>query len=346
MKYQSSVLVEVYRNNLVESLHRGRLSIANPQGKELFKLGYSQEMTFMRSGAKPFQLLPLIEEGIAEIYNFTDKELAVMASSHDGEPIHLEAVRSILKKIGLDESYLKCGSHLPLSEKYSYELICKGIEPSPIHNNCSGKHAAMLAMAVAGRYSLDDYFLPQHPIQKLILKNLSELAELRQKDIAVATDGCGVPVFALPLYNIAVLYARLANPSDLEERRRTALKKISEAMRAHPEMVGGSEGNLCTDLMRAFSDKLVAKWGSEGFFGISILPLALKKYKSGVGIAIKIEDGNSDRALGPTVIEVLVQLGFINKELLKKYKHIHNPEILNHRKEVVGQVKACFSIGH
>ncbi len=346
MEYQSSVLVKIYRNTLVESLHRGRLSIADPQGNELIKLGNSREITFMRSGAKPFQLLSLVEEGIAERYNFTDKELAVMASSHNGEPIHVEAVRSILKKIALDESYLKCGSHFPLSEKYSNELKCKGIEPSPIHNNCSGKHSAMLALAVARGYSLDDYFLPEHPIQKLILKNLSELAELPQREIALATDGCGVPVFALPLYKIAVIYAKLANPSNLEERRNAALKKISEAMRSHPEMVGGSKGRLCTDLMRSFPDKLVAKWGSEGFFGISILPATINKYNHGIGIALKIEDGNSDRALGPAVIEVLRQIGLIDIESLKELKCIHNPKILNHRKEAVGQIKACFSFAH
>jgi L-asparaginase II len=331
-------LVEVTRGGRVESIHYGAVAVVDAQGRLVAHAGDPDLTTYLRSAAKPFQLLPLVESGGADRFGFNDKELAVMAASHSGEPRHLEAVRAILEKIGLDERALLCGAHWPLSEETARMLREAGREPAPIDNNCSGKHASMLAQCAARGLSTHDYLDRRHPIQVTILETLGALCGIEPDAIGVGIDGCSVPCFALPLQACGLAFARLADPSGLPEPRRSAVRRIAQAMMAYPEMVGG-EGRLDTDLMRAAPGRLVCKGGAEGYHGVGIV-------KGGLGLAIKIVDGNGQRAGGPVVVEALRQLGALDNLMLDTLHRHHAPVVKNHRGLEVGEVRPVFKLAY
>jgi L-asparaginase II len=329
-------LVEVTRGGRVESIHYGAVAVVDAQGRLVAHAGDPDLTTYLRSAVKPFQLLPLVESGGADRFGLSDEELAVMAASHSGEPRHLDTVRGILEKIGLGESALQCGAHWPLSEESARMLREAGREPAPIYNNCSGKHAGMLAQCAARGLSTHDYLDPRHPIQIAILDTLAALCHVDSGAIGVAMDGCSAPCFAIPLRACALAFARLADPSGLPEPRRSAVHRIARAMMAYPEMVGG-EGRLDTDLMRAAPGRLVCKGGAEGYHGIGVV-------KSGLGIAIKIVDGNGQRAGGPAAIEALRQMGVLDGGKVESLRKYHRPAVRNHRGLEVGEVRPVFEL--
>ncbi len=354
-------MVEVTRGGRVESEHHGAIAVVDSSGKLIAHVGAVELTAFLRSSAKPFQLLPLIESGAAGRFNFTDRELAVMAASHSGEPRHVEAVQSILNKIGLSEAALQCGAHAPFNADAAKALRAAGQAPTALHNNCSGKHAGMLAQALARGLSLHDYLEPNHPIQITIRQTLAELSDVAFDDIRIGVDGCSVPCFALPLKNAALAFARLAaayrrgaenagnNSQNLREpgvsgviseARRIALARVVQVMIEHPEMVGG-EGRLDTDLIRTANGCLVSKGGAEGYQGIGIVP---NHGQPALGIAIKVADGNGQRGGHPVVIEVLKQLGLLNEEQLVTLKSYHTWTMTNHRGIEVGEVRANFKL--
>ena len=221
-------------------------------------------VSYLRSSAKPFQLLPLVESGAADRFGFTDAELAVMAGSHSGEPRHVAAVQSILNKIGLSEEALQCGVHAPFNADSAKALRAAGREPTALYNNCSGKHSGMLAQAVDRGLSTHDYLDPQHPVQITIRQRLAELGGITFDEIGVGVDGCSAPCFAMPLRAAALAFARLA------EARESGLHRVARVMMDYPEMVAG-EGRLDTDLMRAVPGRVVSKGGAEGYHGMGVI---------------------------------------------------------------------------
>jgi L-asparaginase II len=258
--FETSLLVEVTRGGRVESEHRGAIAVVDAGGQLIAQVGDAQLVSYLRSSAKPFQLLPLIESGAADRFGFTDAELALIAGSHSGEPRHVAAMQSILNKIGLPASALQCGVHVPFNPDSARALRAAGREPTVLHNNCSGKHAGMLAQAIDRGLSTADYLDPQHPVQAAIRQRLTELAELPAKQIYVGVDGCSAPCFAMPLQASALAFAKLA------DAKSGALQRMARVMRTYPEMVAG-EGRLDTDLMRAVPQCLVSKGGAEGYHG-------------------------------------------------------------------------------
>jgi len=329
-------LVEVMRGACVESIHFGAVAVVDAHGDLVAHVGDPDWVTYLRSSAKPFQLLPLVESGAADHFGFTDKELAVMAASHSGEPRHVETVQGILTRIGLSERALQCGSHEPHSPESMRILREAGRAPTPIYNNCSGKHAGMLAQAVYHGWSTSDYLEPRHPMQERIRRTLAEMSDVAPDEIAIGVDGCSVPCFALPLRACALAFARLADPSGLPAPRRYAAERVVTAMTAHPEMVAG-ENRLDTDLMRAAQGRIVSKGGAEGYHGMAIR-------STGLGIAIKIVDGNGQRGTGPAVIEVLRQLGALDDDALTALSKYHGPITTNHRGIETGEVKAVVKL--
>ncbi|HHV71280.1 MAG TPA: asparaginase [Clostridia bacterium] len=329
------ILVEVSRSGVVESRHYGSIAVVNRKGKLIASAGDPELVTFIRSAAKPIQAVPLVESGAADRFGFTPKELAVMTGSHSGEDIHTEAVRSILKKIGLDENSLLCGIHQPFSKEVQSSLALKGEKPGPVHNNCSGKHGAMLSLAVHLGYSIRNYTALEHPVQQIMLEEISYFTGVDKNRIRLGLDGCGVPVFGVSLLGMASAFSKLAWMDGLPEAKKEAVGRIVRAMQDYPEMVAGSD-RLCTELFRNTGRKLVLKYGSEAVYCLGHLP-------SGVGIAIKVEDG-SDRALGPVVIETLWKLGFLTYEELVKLRHFHRPQIRNHRGDPVGEVRPVVKL--
>ncbi|HEY4722730.1 MAG TPA: asparaginase, partial [Anaerolineae bacterium] len=199
MSFKTETLVEVTRGGRVESEHRGVIAVVDATGKLIAHVGDVDLISFLRSSAKPFQALPLVESGAADRFGFTDQELAIIAGSHSGEARHIEVAQSILSKIGLKEDALQCGIHVPFSPESAQRLRESGQAPTPIYNNCSGKHAGMLAQAISRSLSTHDYLDPNHPVQVSIRRTLADLAEISFDEVGVGIDGCSAPNFALPL---------------------------------------------------------------------------------------------------------------------------------------------------
>jgi L-asparaginase II len=330
-----TILVEVRRSGIVESVHRGSIAVVDREGRLIASAGDPHLVSFLRSAAKPIQALPVIELGAADRFGFTAQELAVMTGSHSGEENHLLAVKGILDKIGVGEEGLQCGVHQPYGQEARQCLARDGLKPRTVHCNCSGKHAAMLSLAVHLGYPIKNYIALNHPVQQLMLEEISWFTGLDKGEIKLGLDGCGVPVFGVGLDRMALAFSRLAWQNDLPPSKGEAAKRIVQAMQDYPEMVAG-KGRLCTDLLQTTGDKLVVKFGAEAVYCIGHLP-------SGVGIGIKIEDG-SERALGPVVIESLWKLGFLTHEQLVRLRGYHQPRIRNHRDEPVGELKAVFNL--
>jgi L-asparaginase II len=336
-------LVEVWRGPIVESRHNGHLIAVDGNGKTLAALGTPDTVTYIRSSGKPFQAIPLVASGAADRFGFTEKEIAIACGSHSGEEIHVETVRSMLGKIGLDEGALKCGIHEPFSAEVVRALAKSQQQPSVLQNNCSGKHAGMLALARHVGAPTETYDEATHPVQKLIAETVSKFSNVPAEEIATGVDGCAVPVFGISVRAMALMYARLVQPpADLEPEVRDACRRIVDAMIDFPEMVGGSKDRLDTELIRAGKGRLISKIGAEGVYTVGVLPCA--EWPNGFGFALKIEDGDDRRARPPAVIEALRQFGILQESELTALSSYAPTAITNRRGERVGEARAAFSL--
>jgi len=336
-------LVEVTRGHLIESRHRGHIVAVDAGGQIIAQLGAPEIITYLRSSAKPHQAVPLVASGAAERFNFTQQEIAISCGSHSGEAIHTQTVAAMLHKIGLDESALKCGTHEPFSREAAREMRERGLRPNVLQNNCSGKHAGMLALALHLGAETKSYDSPDNPVQKMIRETVAEFSDIALEEIAIGVDGCGVPVFGIPVRAMALMYARLVAPLEsFDDETRAACERIVAAMTAHPEMVGGTVERLDTELMRATNGQLISKVGAEGVYTVGVLPS--KEWPRGLGLALKIEDGEDRRARPTVVIEALRQLGVLPTEALHALAPYHSFPVQNHRGDKVGEVRAAFEL--
>jgi L-asparaginase II len=336
-------LVKVTRGGITESRHRGHVVAVEPDGTIAAYLGAAETVTYLRSSAKPHQAIPLVASGAADRFGFTDREIALACASHSGEPIHTEVAASMLRKIGLEPKALKCGLHEPFSLEATRRLREKGEQPNVLQNNCSGKHAGMLALALHLGAPTETYDEPNHPVQLAIGKTVSQFSGIAIEDIAVGTDGCGVPVFGITVKGMALMYARLvATPAEFDEETRNACKRIVMAMTSYPELIGGSSDRLDTEIMRAAPGRLVSKVGAEGVYTVGVLPC--DDWPRGLGIALKIEDGDDHRARPTVVIESLSQLGILANESLEAVARYAFFPVRNRRGDVVGEVAPEFKL--
>jgi L-asparaginase II len=336
---QPEILASVIRGETIESIHRGHLIILDGEGNEMTTLGDPETITFIRSSAKPFQAIPFLMSGAAERFGFLENEIALACASHSGEEIHVRLAENMLRKIGLSESDLKCGVQLPFNEQRAEEMICSGEKPSQLHNNCSGKHVAMLAFAKHSGAAVETYDALENPIQQAILETVSEFTEIASEKISIGIDGCAAPNFALPLRAMAKGFAKLIfPPKSFDADLREACRRIITAMMDYPELVGGSE-RLDTILMQAARGKFISKVGAEGVWLCGVLPSP--RWKKGLSIAVKIEDGDDKRARAVVSIEVLRQLGIFDAEKLKDYSPL---PLKNRRGDTVGKVRASFNL--
>ena len=324
------VLVEVYRNKVLESFHRGVVCVVDNDGKIIYSEGDVNQICYPRSAMKFLQVLPLIENGGIERFNFTLEEIAIMCGSHNSEAEHLRVVNSILRKIGLDKDRLFCGPQYPTSKKDADELIRKNEKPQHIHNNCSGKHAGMLALCVLLEVPTDDYINPDHPIQRMILNVCSEMYEYEKDKIVIAKDGCSAPIFSIPVYNQAVGFKNFVSPEKFSEKRKEACKIVIEAISKYPFMIAGSK-RYCTDMMKICAPKIIGKTGAEGVFC-----LGLPEQK--VGVCIKIDDGKMlpQYNVAQAFIEAT---DLFSNETLQPLHHYLQEDILNFNKFIVGEIK-------
>lgn len=347
-------LLEITRGQLVESLHAGSIAVVDSSGKLLASYGDPASVAFLRSSAKPFQALPFVEGGGMERYDFTERELAISCASHLGGDMHVQTVEAMQKKIGIDESYLQCGVHLPDDIPAFKRLIVQGESPTPNRNNCSGKHTMMLACAKMRGVSLENYLAPDHPVQRDILAALSDLCLMPPQEISVGIDGCSAPNFAMPLFNAALGVARLCDPRELNETRATACRKIVSAMTSHPEMVSGP-GEFDCELMKIGRGKIICKRGAEGFQIIGLAPGALEGNSLGIGVAFKALDGDASRiganleaysrVRPPVTLEILRQLGVLSIEQQQTLSAFGPVRALrNLRGLTVGQLRPAFTL--
>jgi L-asparaginase II len=320
----SQPVLELARAKVVEAVHFGSIAVVDSTGKLLHSWGDPRLIAFLRSSAKPFQILPFVERGGVEHFQYTQKELSISCASHETARIHLDTVREIQARIGVEERYLQCGPHLPGDADMFKTVVKQDIKPTANFNNCSGKHTAMLACAKMRGLPLENYLDPSHPIQQDILAVISEMCGIEKEDIELGVDGCSAPNFALPLFNAALGMARLCDPRGLNETRAVACKKVTAAMTAYPEMVA-NHGEFDTELMKAGAGKIVTKRGAEGFQIVGLMPGVYGE--NGVGIAMKIVDGDaahmdnelvsSNRVRPAVAIEILRQLNALDESQLK-----------------------------
>jgi L-asparaginase II len=289
------VLVELWRGDIVESFHRGAYVVVDAQGAVLRQGGDVDRPVYARSAVKGLQALPLVASGAAERFGLADAELALACASHGGQPEHVATARSMLAKAGLDADVLECGIHWPSNELAARALAANGETPCALHNNCSGKHSgfACLGALMAGdadkaRGLLRGYVEPEHVVMREISASLESATGVRLADAPRATDGCSIPTFGIPLRALALAFARFGTGAGLTRERALAATRLREAVAATPLMVAGT-GRLDTRLMAHFGARLFCKVGAEGVYCATLPEL-------GLGIALKMDDGNTARA--------------------------------------------------
>jgi L-asparaginase II len=325
----AQALVVVTRGSIVESEHYICYAVVDAQQRILESNGDIDRPVYMRSSAKPLIATAMVASGAADRFGLTDEEIAIAAGSHSGEPYHIDAVRSILSKAGLNESALRCGAHAPTYQPAADALCLAGELPKPIHNNCSGKHAGILALALQLHADPDGYLSPDHPAQREILRVCAALLSVKPQILVIGVDGCGIPVIAVALKTAAYFYARLGDPSLFPSELASALGRVRNAMIAYPQFVAGTN-RFDTDLMIATRPKVLAKGGAEGYHGSAAL-------ERGLGMTVKVADGNY-RAVAPFVLGRLAQLGILSERecgLLETYRA---PKVKNYAGKIVGEI--------
>ncbi len=321
-------IFELSRGNIPESVHFGALAVVDSHGYLVAYYGDPQAVTFLRSSAKPFQAMPFFEHDGQAAYSLSPREIALICSSHSGTDEHYEAVKALQKKTGVKETDLLCGTH-ELTHRPTVEAMRSRNEPlTPNRHNCSGKHTGMLAYTLLKKIPLEQrpdnppYIDPRHPVQKEILLTFAEMCNLEPGQITVGIDGCSVPTFAVPLYNAALAYARLCDPDSLGPRRSEVCHTITTSMTSNPFMVGGPD-SFDTQIMENTAGRILCKGGAEGYQALGIMPGVLGAGSPGMGVIIKISDGDLGTHSGssgdghgharPAVaLEVLSQLGALS----------------------------------
>jgi L-asparaginase II len=328
----AEAFVDVWRGELIESRHRISVAVVDASGQLRAHAGNGELVAFARSAAKPIQALAVVEDGAADRFDFTAAEVALCCASHSGEPRHVEAARSMLRKIGADEEALACGPHAPLSKTAARQLEESGLSPTRIHNNCSGKHVGMLALARFNGWSLNGYQSAEHPVQERMMQEMVRWTGVASEEIATATDGCGVVTFAVPLVKLAEAFAKFAAAA---RRADASAARIVQAMVKYPEYVGGTD-RFCTELMRVARGRIFVKTGAEGVYCAGVPGAEL-------GIVVKVEDGSA-RAAEPALGAVLKSLALLSDEEFADLESFVQPDVSNTRGERVGVIRAAIEL--
>lgn len=324
------ISVEVTRGSMVESRHRASIAVVDPDGGVVFSSGAFERVVYGRSAIKPLQAIPLVESGAAEAFHLSPAEIAIACASHDGEAGHVETVLAWLERIGCSVADLECGAHLPYNEASMIALLRSGGEPTAAYNNCSGKHSGFLTLARHLGVQTKGYIKYEHPVQQRILGVLESMCGLDLGNAPRGIDGCGIPVIGIPLGNIALGMARMADPSSQPAARQAACKTILDAMAAEPFMVAGST-RFCTRIMEATNGRALVKTGAEGVY-CGAVP------EQGLGFALKIDDG-ATRAAEVMTGSVLRKLGILSDAQAKGLTDLIEPPLFNRAGTGVGQVR-------
>ena len=333
------ILVEVLRGADLESAHRGALAIVDADGSLHSALGDVERPIFPRSAVKVLQALPLVESGAPERLGLNDAELALACASHGGEARHVQTAASMLAKAGLDKSALECGTHWPYYDVAIKAMAAAGEQPSALHNNCSGKHAGFVCMGcmLAGAHDrqgyVRGYLQPQHPVMREVTASLQATTGWDLASTPVGTDGCSIPTFAIPLRNLAHAFARVGTGTGLSTGRAKAAARLRKAVAAAPFMVAGT-GRFDTRVMERLGERVFCKVGAEGVYCAALPEL-------GMGVAIKMDDGNTARGCEVVMAAVIERLLALDRADSIFMRELSEPQLSNWNGIAVGQLRAA-----
>lgn len=320
------------RGDVEESVHRGDVVQVDVDGALIRGLGDPDRVANLRSAVKPFGVVALIEAGGIEAFDLEPPELALMASSHSGEDLHVRTLQALYRRANLSQSLIATGSEgMPLDALTAARLARDGEKPSPVRHMCSGQHSVFLLLSRLKGWDPTGYWLDDHPAQAAYRVVVARAFGTTPARLRTSIDGCGVATYAFRLREIARAYALLADPaavraSDSRSSLAPALTLVRDAMLANPEMVAGSRDRLDTSLMKAVPGRLVSKGGMEALRGLAILPGASASPPGASGIALKIEDGDGhDRGTWAATVEVLAQAGVLDAAALRQLARYHRP---------------------
>lgn len=348
------VLVRQVRNGIEESVHRGDIVEADATGRILRQLGDAERLVTLRSTVKPFGAVALIEAGGIDAFDLEPDEIAILASSHSGEDIHVRTIQSMFRRAGVSQTLLACGNEgMPLDALTASRLARDGEKAGPVRHMCSGQHAVSLLLSRLRDWDLESYWQPDHPSQEAYRSAVARAFGTTPDRLRTAIDGCGVQTYAFPLRQVAQAYAFLADPDAVPARDprssvASALAIVRDAMLAAPEMVGGRHDRLDTSLMKAVPGGLISKAGMEALRGMAILAGARTgaKAPSGPsGMAVKIEDGDGyDRGTWAASVEALRQAGVLDGQALRVLARYHRPATLDPHGRVAAEAVADFEL--
>ncbi|MFD0957954.1 asparaginase [Paenibacillus chungangensis] len=331
----SNVLVEEYRGGFLENIHYGHICGVNEQKRVVYRSGDPEWVTFMRSAAKPMQAVPAFMGGfLDDRFRFTDEEKAIMMASHRALPYHVEALEGMLGKLGLAEETLVCKPTYPLDMDARDALVAGGKPQRRVYHNCSGKHLGLLAYCIGMGYPLEGYEQVSHPAQQEVLRIVSLLSEVPSGDIRIGTDGCGFPVFGMPLSGMARAFLKLACPDLIEDEAvRKAVMEVTANMNRYPAMIS-ADYLICPNLL--MDDNIVAKGGAKGVYCF-----ALRKER--MAFALKVNDGSEEE--WPIIVaSILEQIGYSNRATIDRMYRIGPPEIRNDNGLIIGRNQAVFRL--
>ena len=324
------IFIEVTRGGMIESIHRGICVISDSKGSIYKSWGDHERPIYPRSAIKPLQAIPVVASGAAAALKMSSAELALCCASHSGERVHTEKVASWLKRLGLDDTNLECGPQMPSDQETAEKLIQSGKNPLSLHNNCSGKHAGMLSTAIHNKQPTLGYTKADHPVQSDLIRLMSSLGNLDLSKTARGLDGCGIPVFGIPVKSVALAMAKFADPDILSQSEKEACIQIREACAQNPIMISGTN-KINTLIQAETADKAVVKGGAEGVYTAAINSL-------GLGVCIKVDDG-AGRAASVVMLHVLRKLNILNDESVKKIKEFGVKDIRNWSGTLVGEIR-------
>ena len=326
-------IARAVRGDRTESWHAGVAAVVTADGRRVARLGDPATATFLRSAGKPFQAMALLAAGGEKAFGLSDADIALACASHGGTPAHAERAASMLERGGFGPEDLLCGAHAPLDAMAARELREAGGEPAALHNNCSGKHAAMLLACRLRELPTAGYDAPDHPLQRENRERIARLCGVPVRGLGVAVDGCSVPTFHLPVAGAARAWAALADPeaAGLAGEEAAAARRVIRAMAAEPAMVAGP-GRFTTRLIEATGGRVIGKEGAEGVYAVAV------RGPSALGLLLKVADGG-ERCRDGVVLELLRMTGSLSGEELEGLESFHRPERRNHRGLLVGRIE-------
>jgi L-asparaginase II len=345
------VLVRQVRGGVEESVHRGDVVQVDVDGSLIRGLGDPDRIANLRSCVKPFGVVALIEAGGIEAFDLEPAELALMASSHSGEDLHVRTLQAMYRRAGVSQALIATGAEgMPLDALTAARLARDGEKASPVRHMCSGQHSVFLLLARLKGWDPEAYWLDDHPAQVAYRSVVARAFGTSPGKLRLSIDGCGVATYAFPLREIARAYALLADPSgapesDARSSLAPALTKVRDAMLANPEMVGGTRDRIDTSLMKAAEGRVVSKGGMEALRGLAVLPGSAASPAGATGIALKIEDGDGyERGTWAATVEVLAQAGVLDGQALRVLARYHRPVDLDPHGRVGAEARPEFEL--